>query len=156
MQPFGRLAVLETHYCDTRSIIVAPSVGFDAFFHIGDMAFLDFHPLHPIPPLFTLFGSSPPWTPTVWCGPLSWGDDLPFFCLTTVKCPMRGRITADEDAWSYHKWKLEVDVDSLLQAILPHGPFEDEVDTYEALALAGRVSELSNAAALEHSDFVLS
>ena len=52
---------------------------------------------------------------------------------------MRGRITADEDAWLYHKWKPEVDVDSLLQATLPPGPVEDEVDTYEALALAGRV-----------------
>ena len=28
--------------------------------------------------------------------------------------------------------------------------------TYEALALAGRVSELSNAATLKHSDFVFS
>ena len=56
----------------------------------------------------------------------------------------------DEDAWLYHKWKLEFDVDSLLQAT------EDEDDTYEALALAGRVSELSNAATPEHSDFVLS
>ena len=52
--------------------------------------------------------------------------------------------------------KLEVDVDSLLQATLPPGPVEDEVDTYEALALAGRVSELSNKATPEHSDFVLS
>ena len=69
---------------------------------------------------------------------------------------MRGCITADEDAWLYHKWKPEVDVDSLLQAILPPGPVENEVDTYEALALAGRVSELTNAATLEHSDFVLS
>ena len=69
---------------------------------------------------------------------------------------MRGRITADEDAWLYHKWKPEVNVDSLLQATLPPGPVEDEVDTYEALALAGRVSELSNAATLEHSDFALS
>ena len=62
---------------------------------------------------------------------------------------------ADEDAWLYHKWKLEVDVDSLVQATLPPGPVEDEVDTYEALALAGRVSELSNATTPEHSDFVL-
>ena len=45
-------------------------------------------------------------------------------------------------------------MDSLLQATLPPGPLEDEGDTYEALALAGRVSELSNAATLEH--FVLS
>ena len=30
-----------------------------------------------------------------------------------------------------------------LQATLLPGPFEDEVDTYKALALAGRVSELS-------------
>ena len=69
---------------------------------------------------------------------------------------MRGRITADEDAWLYHKWKPEVDVDSLLQATLPRGPVEDEVDTYEALALAGRVSELSNKATPGHSDFVIS
>ena len=75
--------------------------------------------------------------------------------MTTVECPMQGRITADEDAWLYHKWKPEVGVDSLLQAILPPGPVEDDVDTYEALALAGRVSELSNAASPEHSDFVL-
>ena len=47
-------------------------------------------------------------------------------------------------------------MDSLLQATLPPGPVEDEVDTYEALALASRVSELSNAATPEHSDFVLS
>ena len=47
-------------------------------------------------------------------------------------------------------------MDSLVQATLPPGPVEDEVDTYEALALAGRVSELSNAATLGHSDFVLS
>ena len=63
---------------------------------------------------------------------------------------MPGRITAAEDAWLYQKWKPEVDVDSLLQATFPHGPVEDEVDTYEALALAGRVSELSNAATPEH------
>ena len=69
---------------------------------------------------------------------------------------MRGRITADEDAWLSHKWKPEVDVDSLLQATLPPGPVEDEVDTYEALALAGRVNELYNATTPEHSDFVLS
>ena len=67
---------------------------------------------------------------------------------------MRGRITADEHAWLYRKWKLVFDVDSLLQATLPPGPVEDEVDTYEALALVGRVSELSNAATPEHSDFV--
>ena len=65
-------------------------------------------------------------------------------------------ITLDEDAGLYHKWKPEVAVDSLLQATLPHGPIEDEMDTYEALALAGRVSEFSNAATQEHSDFVLS
>ena len=51
--------------------------------------------------------------------------------------------------------ETEIGVDSLLQATLPPGPIEDEVDTYEALALAGRVSELSNAATPEHSDFVL-
>ena len=47
-------------------------------------------------------------------------------------------------------------MDSLLQATLPPGPVEDEVDTYKALAPAGGVSELSNAATPEHSDFVLS
>ena len=46
-------------------------------------------------------------------------------------------------------------MDSLLQATLPPGPVGDEVDTYEALALVGRVSELSNAATPEHCDFVL-
>ena len=56
---------------------------------------------------------------------------------------MRGRILANEDAWLYHKWKTEVGVDSLLQATLPPGPVEDEVDTDEALALASKVSELS-------------
>ena len=55
---------------------------------------------------------------------------------------MRGRIPADEEAWLYHKSKTEVDVDSLLQATLPPGPVEDEVDTYVALGLAGRVSFL--------------
>ena len=69
---------------------------------------------------------------------------------------MRGRIPADEDVWLYHTWKPEVYVDSLLQATLPPSPVEDEVDTYEALVLAGRVRELSNAATLEHSDFVVS
>ena len=69
---------------------------------------------------------------------------------------MQGRITAIEDAWLYHKWKPEVDVDSLVQAFLPSGPVHDEVDTYEALARAGRVSELSNKATPEHSDFVIS
>ena len=51
-------------------------------------------------------------------------------------------MPADKDAWLYHKSKMEVDVDSLLQASLPPGPVEDEVDTYVALGLAGRVSEL--------------
>ena len=69
---------------------------------------------------------------------------------------MRGRIAADEDAWLYHKWKLEIDVDSLLPATLSPSLVEDEVNTYEALALAGRVSELSNKATPEHSDFILS
>ena len=55
---------------------------------------------------------------------------------------MRGRIPLDEDAWLYRKWQTEVDVDSLLQATLPPGPMEDEGDSYEALVLAGRVSEL--------------
>ena len=53
---------------------------------------------------------------------------------------MQGRITAGEDAWLYHKWKSEVQVDSLVQATLPPGLVEDEVDTCEALALAGRVA----------------
>ena len=47
-------------------------------------------------------------------------------------------------------------MDSLLQATLPPVPVEDDVETYEALALGGRVSELSNKATPEHSDFVLS
>ena len=68
---------------------------------------------------------------------------------------MQGCMAAHEDAWLYHKWKPEVDVDSLLQATLPPGPVEDEVDTCEALVLAGRVIELSNKATPEHSDFVL-
>ena len=76
------------------------------------------------------------------------------FCLTTVKCPMRGRIPPDEDAWLYRKWQTEVDVDSLLQATLPPGPVEDEVDSYEALVLAGRVSELSNTATPEQDAVV--
>ena len=76
------------------------------------------------------------------------------FCLTTVECPMRGRIPPDEDAWLYRKWKTEVDVDSLLQATLPPGPVEDEVDSYEALVLAGRVSELSNTATPEQDAVV--
>ena len=102
------------------------------------------HPFH------TFFCSSSPWTPTLWCGPLSWGDGLPRFgvasslcdglpgfCLTTVECPMRGRIPADEDAWLYHKSKTKVDVDCLLEATLPPGPVEDEVDSYAALGLNG-------------------
>ena len=137
-------------------IIVAPNVDFDDSSTLGIRHFWTFTHSHPFPPLFILFCSSPPWTPTLWCRPLSWGDGLPGFCLTTIQCPMRGRITADKDVWLYHKWKPEFDVDSLLQATLPHGPAEDEVDTYEALALAGRVSELSNAATLKHSDFVFS
>ena len=55
---------------------------------------------------------------------------------------MRGCIAADEDAWLYHKWKPEVDVNSLLQATLPPGLVEDEVDAYQALVLASRVSIL--------------
>ena len=47
-------------------------------------------------------------------------------------------------------------MDSLLQATLPPGPVEDEADTYEALALAGRVSELSNKATPELSGLALS
>ena len=67
---------------------------------------------------------------------------------------MRGRIPPDEDAWLYRKWKTEVDVDSLLQATLPPGPVEDEVGSYEALVLAGRVSDLSNAATPEQDAVV--
>ena len=33
-------------------------------------------------------------------------------------------------------------MDSLVQATWPHSPVEVEVDTYQAFALAGRVSEL--------------
>ena len=29
--------------------------------------------------------------------------------MTTVECPMRGHIPADEEAWLYHKLKTEVD-----------------------------------------------
>ena len=67
---------------------------------------------------------------------------------------MRGRILPDEDAWLYRKWKTEVDVDSLLQTTLPPGPVGDEVDSYEALVPAGRVSELSNAATPEQDAVV--
>ena len=67
---------------------------------------------------------------------------------------MRGRIPPDEDAWLYRKWKTEVDMDSLLQATLPRGPVEDEVDSYEVFVLAGRVSELSNAATPEQDAVV--
>ena len=56
---------------------------------------------------------------------------------------MRGHIPAYEEAWLYHKLKIEVDVDSLLQETLPPGPVEDGVDTYAALGLVGRVTELS-------------
>ena len=118
-------------------IIVARNVGFDASSTLGMWHFWIFTPFHPLPPLFTLFCSSPPWTPTLWCGPLSWGEGLPNFCLTTVEYPMKGRIGADKEAL-YHKWKPEFDVDSLLQATLPRRPMEGEVDTYKALALAGR------------------
>ena len=77
------------------------------------------------------------------------------FCLTTVECPMRGCIPLDENAWLYRKWKTEVEVDSLLQATLPPGPIEDEVDSYEALVLASRVSDLSNATTPEQDVVVL-
>ena len=128
-------------------IIVALSVSFDAFSTLEISHFWIFTHFHPFPSLFTLFCSSLSWTPTLWCGPLSWGNGLPGFCQTTVECPMRGRITTDKDAWSsVDKWKPELDVDSLLQATLPRSPVEDEVDTYEALAVAGRVSEFSNLA----------
>ena len=67
---------------------------------------------------------------------------------------MRGRIPRDEDAWLYHRWKTEVDVDSILQATLPPSPVEDEVDSYEASVLVGRVSELSNAGTPEQDAVV--
>ena len=59
---------------------------------------------------------------------------------------MRGHVSADEGAWLFKKWKIEVDVDSLLEATVPPGRVEDEVDTYEALVLASTVSALSNEA----------
>ena len=118
-------------------IIVAPSVGFDGSSTLEISHFSILTHFHPFPTPFTLYCSSPQWTPTLWCGPLSWGDGLPGLLMTTVECPMRGRITANEDAWLYDKWKLEFDVDSLLQAALPPGLVEDELDTYEGVALAG-------------------
>ena len=45
-------------------------------------------------------------------------------------------------------------MDFLLQATLPPGPFEDEVDSCEAFVLAGKVSELSNAATPEQDAVV--
>ena len=56
---------------------------------------------------------------------------------------MRGHIPAYEEAWLYHKLKTQVDVDPLLQETLSPGSVEDGVDTYAALGLAGRVTELS-------------
>ena len=56
---------------------------------------------------------------------------------------MRGCIPGDEDASLYHRLKTEVDLDSLLQATSPPGLVEVDMDTYAALGLAGRVSELS-------------
>ena len=56
---------------------------------------------------------------------------------------MQGCILADEEPWLYNKLKIEVDEDSFLQETLLPGPVENGVDTYTALALAGRVSELS-------------
>ena len=44
----------------------------------------------------------------LWRGPLSGCNGLPCFCLTTVECPMRGCIRADEEARLYHKLKTEV------------------------------------------------
>ena len=58
---------------------------------------------------------------------------------------MRGCLPLDEDAWLCRKWKTQVDVDSLLQATLPPGRVEDEVDSYKVFVLAGMVSGLSNA-----------
>ena len=99
----------------------------------------------------------PPWTcgqcerkVYLWC---MHGEGCDF-CLTTVECPMRGRIPLDEDAWLHCKWKADPDVDSPLQATLPPGPVEDEVDSYEAFVLAGRVSELSNTATPEQDAVV--
>ena len=56
----------------------------------------------------------------------------------------------------YHKSKPEVKVDLFVQATLPPSPVEDDADIYEALALASRVSVLSNKATLGHSKFVIS
>ena len=47
---------------------------------------------------------------------------------------MRGYSTSGKERLTWN---------SLLQATLPHGRVEDEVDTYEALLLGGRVNELS-------------
>ena len=59
---------------------------------------------------------------------------------------MHGRVPADEDAWRYKKRKMEINVNSLLEATLPLGRVENEVDRYDALVLAGRVSVLLNEA----------
>ena len=73
------------------------------------MAFLGFHTLSPIStPFHTFLLIS-----TVDSHTLVWALEFGF-CLTTVECPMRGRISADEDVWLYHKWKQEFDVDSPL------------------------------------------
>ena len=73
--------------------------------------FTHFHPFSHLL-IFTMDSHTLMWA-------LRWGDGLPGFCLTTVECPMRGRIPADEEVWLYHKLKTEVAVDSLLQETLP-------------------------------------
>ena len=45
-----------------------------------------------------------------------------------------------EYLWMTTHWKTEVHTDSLSEVILPPGSVEDKEDTYEAIALAGRVS----------------
>ena len=69
-------------------------------------------PIEPFPPPLDLWAVRAKSVPVVHCEGCG-------FCLTTVECPMRGRIPPDEDAWLYRKWQTEVDVDSLLQATLP-------------------------------------
>ena len=41
------------------------------------------------------------------------------FCLTTVECPIQGRILVDEDAWLYTKWKTKADMYSLFKRPCP-------------------------------------
>ena len=120
------------------------------------MPFWTFTQCYPFLPVYTFFCSFPPWTPALWCRPLSWGDGRPGFCLSTVECRMRGRSPGDEDACLYNKWKLVFEVHSLLQVTLPPTSVDDEGGAYKALALISLVTELSTAATRELFDFVLS